>query len=163
MWGAYEDKFKEMRPKKPLQYITQQIDIRWGCKFEAIAFIVSHIDVVVSILIHVADRPEEFQSKTAETAASLYHKMASGKFVFGLATLHTYLSELYYLNKELQAEKIDWNDVQFELKRTKQEIDKISDEHLLSNTNKVCNDLLGISLCLNMPKHRTRGSVDSNA
>ena len=45
----------------------------------------------------------------AETAAGLYHKLLSGKFIVGLTTLRQ--AVVYFLNKELQAKEIDWTDV----------------------------------------------------
>ncbi|CAB3986535.1 Hypothetical predicted protein [Paramuricea clavata] len=81
------------------KHITQQIDVRWGCKYEAVDVISERFDVVLTTLIDVANNPGEndedseddeygYTKSQAETAAGLNHKLMSGKFIVGLTTLH---------------------------------------------------------------------------
>ena len=103
----YESLNREMYPSKQVKHITQQIDVRWGCKYEAVDVISERFDVVLTTLINVANNPggsdddsedDEYGYKKSqtETAAGLYHKLMSGKFIVGLTTLHNYLGKIQY-------------------------------------------------------------------
>jgi hypothetical protein len=48
-----------MYPSKQVKHITQQIDVRWGCKYEAVDVISERFDVVLTTLIDVANNPGE--------------------------------------------------------------------------------------------------------
>ena len=77
-----------------------------------------------------------------------------------MVTLHNYLKELYYLNKELQAEKINWTDVNFEILRTRQAINLISDDLILKNSQEICDHLeINLSLTVPLPVHNTRSTA----
>ena len=85
----------------------------------------------------------------------------SGKFIISLVALHAYLGQLFFLNKELQAEKINWTDVMFKLTRTRESLDNLDDNMLFLKSQEVCSKL-GVSLCLNIAIHSTR-SATANA
>ena len=102
----YESLNREMYPSKQVKHITQEIDVHWGCKYEAVDVISERFDVVLTTLINVANNPggsdddsedDEYGYKKsqAETAAGLYRKLMSGKLIVGLTTLHNYLGKLY--------------------------------------------------------------------
>ena len=55
----YESLHREMYPSKQVKHITQQIDVRWGCKYEAVDVISERFDVVLTTLIDVANNPGE--------------------------------------------------------------------------------------------------------
>jgi hypothetical protein len=141
----YESLHKEMYPNKQVKHIMQQIDIRWGCKYEATDVMYQRFDVVLTTLIDVANNPggsEEddeygYTKSQVETAAGLYHKLMSGKFIVSLTTLRKYLGKLYFLNKELQTGEIDWTDVQHELTRTRISINNIKDEDIFTESNEI--------------------------
>ena len=117
----YENIFKETNPKGQVKHITQQIEIRWACKFEGIDFVLNQIVVIRDTLVSVINSDTgSYNPKHVETAVEIYHKLMSGKFIISLVALHAYLRQLFYLNKELQAERIDWTDVMFELTRTRE-------------------------------------------
>ena len=117
------------------------------------------MDVVIETLVKVANDPENFEQKHADTAGNLYHKMLSGKFVVAIVSLKTYLSELYFLNKELQAEDINWTDVQYELRRTRKALQNISDDTLFASAQKL-SETIGIPLSLtSFPIHHTRSNA----
>ena len=160
----YEKIFKDKHPKGSTQYITQQFKIRWGCKFEVIDFLKLKLDVVLKVLTDVAigdEAASNFDKKHQDSAATIYHKIACGKFLIALTSLHGYLYKLYLLNKELHAEKIDWTNVKYEVTRTKTAIDKISDDCLLNSAKELA-DSVGVPLTLSMPIQRTRSQSDSD-
>lgn len=167
----YESFHREMYPGKQVKHIVQQIDVRWGCKYEAVNVISERFDVVLTTLIDVANNPGgsdedseddeyEYTKSQAETAAGLYHKLMSGKFIVGLTTLHKYLGKLYFLNKELQTKEIDWTDVQYELTRTRDLINNIKDEDILIESKDISRKT-GNPLALRdtMPIHNTRATT----
>jgi hypothetical protein len=91
----YESLHREMYPSKQVKHITQQIDVRWRCKY--VDVISERFDVVLTTPIDVANNPGEsdedseddgygYKKSQAETAAGLYHKLMSGKFIVGLTT-----------------------------------------------------------------------------
>jgi hypothetical protein len=78
-----------------VKHITQQIDVRWRCKY--VDVISERFDVVLTTPIDVANNPGEsdedseddgygYKKSQAETAAGLYHKLMSRKFIVGLTT-----------------------------------------------------------------------------
>ena len=167
----YESLHKETYPSKQVKHIPQQIDVRWGCKYEAVDVISERYTVVLTTLIDVANNPSGskknleddengYTKSQAEMAAGLYHKLMSGKFIVGLAALHQYLGKLYFLNKELQAEEIDWTDVQYELTRTRNSINNIKDGDIF-NESKEISRKTGNPLALfnTMPVHNTRATA----
>ena len=157
----YEKNYKEANPKSQVKNITQQIEIRWACKFEGIDFVLKNINVIHMVLIKIMNAEKgSFKSKHVETAFGIYHKLLSGKFVVSMVTLHNYLKELYYLNKELQAEKINWTDVNFEILRTRQAINIISDDLILKNSQEICDHLkINLSLTVPLSVHNTRSTA----
>ena len=170
----YESLHREMYPSKQIKHITQQIDIRWGCKYEAVDVISERFDVVLTTLIDVANNVNNlggsgedseddeygYTESQAETAAGLYHKLMSGKFIVGLTTLHKYLGKLYFLNKELQAEEINWTDVQYELTRTRNSINNIKDEDIFTKSKEISTKTGNpLALCDTMPIHNTRATT----
>ena len=161
----YESLHKEMYPNKQVKHIMQQIDIRWGCKYEATDVMYQRFDVVLTTLIDVANNPggsEEddeygYTKSQVETAAGLYHKLMSGKFIVSLTTLRKYLGKLYFLNKELQAGEIDWTDVQHEMTRTRDSINNIKDEDIFIESNEISRKTGNpLALCDTMPIYNTR-------
>jgi hypothetical protein len=73
-----------------------------------------------------------------------------------LTTLHKYLCKLYFLNKELQAEEIDWTDVQYELTRTRNSINNIKDEDIFIESKEISGKTGDpLALCDTMPIHNT--------
>jgi hypothetical protein len=103
-----------------------------------------------------------YTKSQAEIAAGLYDKLKSGKFIVDLTTLHKYLGKLYFLNKELQAEEIDWTDVQYELTRTRDSVNNISNEGIFIESKEISRKLETpylIALCDTMPIHNTRATT----
>ena len=157
----YEKNYKEANPKSQVKNITQQIEIRWACKFEGIDFVLKNINVIHMVLIKIMNAEKgSFKSKHVETALGIYHKLLCGKFVVSMVTLHNYLKELYYLNKELQAEKINWTNVNFEILRTRQAINLISDDLILKTSQEICDHLeINLSLTVPLSVHNTRSTA----
>ena len=121
----YEETYKLVYPKKQVQFLVQQHDIRWACKFEATDFVAEHPNIILSTLSHVSNTAG---SKHAEEAAGFYHKLISGKFIVALVTARAYLAELNFLSKEIQAVDINWTDVEHCIRSTKAGIEEITTE-----------------------------------
>lgn len=116
---------------------------------------------ILATLIRVVNDPDNHESKHVERAGGFYHKLINGRTIVALVTLKFYLAKLYYLNKELQKENINWLDVGHELKRTSLLIANISDDEILQNCRECAADL-GIPLTMTMHNniHFTRSAVD---
>ena len=144
----YESLHKEMYPSKQVKHFPQQIDVRWECKYEAVDDISERYIAVLMTLIDVANNPSGSEENLedgengytrlqAETAAGMYQKLMSGKFIVGLSALRQYLGKLYFLNKEVPAEEINWRDVQYELTRTRDSINNIKDEDIFIESKEI--------------------------
>ena len=140
-------------PKKQAQFLVQQHDIRWACKFEAIALVAEHLNTILSTLSHVSNTSG---SKHAEEAAGFYHKLISGKFIVALVTARAYLAE-NFLSKELQAVDINWTDVEHCIRSTKAGIEEITTEKLLAEAEG-CADKMNVplSMTVGIAIHNTR-------
>ena len=161
--SVYEQLFKEMNPKAQIKHITQQMEIRWACKFQGVDFIVNHVLVVVGTLVRVVNSDKgSFDPKHVETAAGLYHKLLSGTLIVSLVTLQSYLGKLYYLSMKLQAERINWTDVMYEMKRTRRLFESITDDSILNTAQELCGKL-NIDLSFTLPIHNTRSATATTA
>ena len=80
----YNKIFQEMYPKTQTQYLTQQFQVRWSCKFEAVDFVAEKPMCILATLADVSNNGAVHGVKHAEEAAGYYHKM-SGKFVVSLS------------------------------------------------------------------------------
>ena len=142
-----------MFPKHEVKYLTLQIEIHWGCKFEVIDLLAEKLPLFLSVLVNVSNsETREHEPKHVEQACGFYHKLISGKFLVGLAVLKLYLAKMYYLSKKLQYENINWTDVQFEIMRTKNSIKEISPEKVLLEANELCSNI-NIPLTMSEPIH----------
>ena len=161
--SVYEQLFKEMNPKAQIKHITQQIEIRWACKFQGVDLIVNHVLVVVGTLVRVVNADKgSFDPKHVETAAGLYHKLLSGTLIVSLVTQQSYFGKLYYLSMKLQAERINWTDVMYEMKRTRRLFESITDDSILNTAQELCVKL-NIDLSFTLPIHNTRSATATTA
>ncbi|CAB3981222.1 zinc finger MYM-type 1-like [Paramuricea clavata] len=96
---AYEAVHQELFPKSQIKHLVQQIEIRWGCKFEAIDLMTDKPQVILATLVKVAKSPDVRDSKHVEQVSVFYHKLISGKYIIALITLRAYLVEMFYLSK----------------------------------------------------------------
>ena len=161
---VYEAMHKELFPKSQIKHLVPQIDIRWGCKFEAVDLMTDKPQVILATLVKVTQNPDVQDAKHVEQAKGFYHKLISGKFIISLITLKAYLAEMFYLSKELQSEDINWIDVQYEIERVKQSISTIDDDKLCTEASIHC-EKIGIPLNiseLELPIHATRSAATNN-
>ena len=149
----YDETYKLVYPKKQAQFLVQQHDIRWACKFEAIDLVAEHLNTILSTLSHVSNTSG---SKHAEEAAGFYHKLISGKFIVALVTARAYLAE-NFLSKKLQAVDINWTDVEHCIRSTKAGIEEITTEKLLAEAEG-CADKMNVplSMTVGIAIHNTR-------
>ena len=157
--AVYAKEFAILYPKKQVKHLPQQIEIRWGCKFEAVDFLMNYYLVVIRTLANIVDAgPRSFDKKHVEQAAGFYAKLLSRKFIISLVTLHLYLELLYFLSKILQLEKVSWNEVRVEVVRCEKAVGKVTDNQILDRANALCT-AVGISLDLSpIQQHLTRSS-----
>lgn len=162
---VYEAMHQELFPKSQIKHLVQQIEIRWGCKFEAVDLMTDKPQVILATLVRVTQNPDVHDPKHVEQASGFYHKLISGKFIISLITLKAYLAEMFYLSKELQSEEINWTDVQYEIERVKQSISTIDDDKLRTEAS-IYSEKIGIpfnNLELELPIHATRSAATNNA
>ncbi|CAB4013421.1 Hypothetical predicted protein [Paramuricea clavata] len=167
--SLYKTVYHELYPRSQIRYLHQQIEIRWGCKFEAVDLLVDKSEVFLETLVRVAmNRDKVHDPKHVERAAGFYHKLITTKVVIGLIILRAYLAELYFLSKELQTESINWTDVQHELTRIRASLDAITVDQLLKDTEKFL-ESIGIPMDVNLDcfaivrtRYGTRQQSNSN-
>ena len=154
--SLYETVYQELYPRSQIKYLHQQIEIRWGCKFEAVDLLVDKPGVFLETLARVAqnrrsatDIVHVHDPRHVEQAAGFYHKFITTKFVIGLIILRAYLAKLFFLSKEFQRESINWADVQYELTRTRASLDALTDDQLLKDTEKFF-ESIGVPMDVNL-------------
>ena len=150
--SLYETVYQELYRRSQIKYLHQQIEIRWGCKFEAVDLLADKPGVFLETLARVAqnrDKVHVHDPKHVEQAAGFYHKLITTKFVIGLIILRAYLAELFFLSKEFQSESINWTDVQYELTRTRASLDALTDDQLLKDTEKFF-ESIGVPMDVNL-------------
>ena len=167
--SVYQTIYQELYPGRQIKYLHQQIEIRWGCKFEAVDLLVDKPEVFLETLVRVAQNQEKVHDPNhAEQAAGFYHKLITTKVVIGLVILRAYLSELFFLSKELQTESINWTDVQHEVRRSRASLNALTDDKLLRDTEKFF-ESIGVPMDVNLncfailrTRSTTRQQSDSN-
>lgn len=152
---VYQKIFQEMFPKTQTKYLTQQFEVRWSCKFEAVDFVAEKPECILATLAEVSNNGAVHGAKHAEEAAGFYHKLMSGKFIVALVTLQLFLAELDNLSKELQAVDINWTEVQYCVTRTRFGLKEITEEAIYEAAEE-CSKKMGIPLVLDNTIHNTR-------
>ena len=166
--SLYQTVYQELYPRSQIKYLHQQIEIRWGCKFEAVDLLADKPEVFLETLARVAqnrDKVHVHDPKHVEQAAGFYHKLITTRVVIGLIVLRAYLAELFFLSKELQTESINWTDVQHELTRTRAYLDAITDDQLLKDTEKFF-ESIGVPMDVNLDCFaivRTRSTTEQQS
>ena len=90
---VYVTKHAEEYPSREVKFLAAQIEIRWGCKFEAIDLLVCKLKLFLDCLLTIANnRTRDFESKHKDQAAGYYLRMVSGRFIVSLVTLHMFLN-----------------------------------------------------------------------
>ena len=154
--SLYKTVYQELYPRSQIKYLHQQIEICWGCKFEAVDLLVDKPGVFLGTLARVAqnrrsatDIVHVHDPRHVEQAAGFYHKFITTKFVIGLIILRAYLAKLFFLLKEFQSESINWTDVQYELMRTCASLDALTDDQFLKDTKKFF-ESIGVPMDVNL-------------
>ena len=127
---VYHSVHRKVYPHLQIKHLPQQIDILWGCKFEAVEFRTDKPHIILETLIRVTQNPRGHDPKHVEQAGGFYHKLTMAKQIIGLVTLNIYLAEMFFLSKELQGQIINWTDVQYEVERTRESVFVIDDDQV---------------------------------
>ena len=161
---VYHSVYSELYPHLQIKHLPQQIDIRWGCKFEAVDFITDKPPVILEILIRVTQNPRGHDPKHVEQAGDFCYKLTTAKQNIGLVTLSIYLAEMFFMSKEIQCKSVNWKDVQYEVVRTRQSVSVIDDDQLQAKVNEYCDKMdVPLELTLTMPIHQTRSTSSNSA
>ena len=72
---VYQKIFQEMFPKTQTKYLTQQFEVRWSCKFEAVDFVAEKPEYILATLAEVSNNGAVHGAKHAEEAAGFYYKL----------------------------------------------------------------------------------------
>ena len=161
---VYHSVYSELYPQSQTKHLAQQIDIRWGCKFEAVKLITDKPHVILETLIRITQNPRMHDPKHVEQASGFYHKLITAKHIIALVTLHAYLADMFFLSKELQSQSINWIDVQYDIERTRKSASEIDDDQIRVMVNEYC-DKTGtpLELALTMAIHQTRSTSSTSA
>ena len=91
----FEAAQKEFYPKQPIMAASSLTEVRWACKFEGVNTMVKRLRAILVSLQKIGAS----NSNQADSAAGLYHKILSGKFVISLCFLHQLLLIIHGLSK----------------------------------------------------------------
>ena len=94
---------KELYPKQPIVAASSLTEVRWACKFEGVNTMVKRLRAILVRLQKIGAS----NSNQADSAAGLYHKILSGKFL-SLCFLHQVLSIMHGLSKAMQEVNVKW-------------------------------------------------------
>ena len=67
----WENTYKELYPNLQVKYVPQQINIRWGCKFDAVHFLYKQPQVFATTLIRVSEDENMDESVTEEATGCI--------------------------------------------------------------------------------------------
>ena len=95
---------KELYPKQPIMAASSLTEVRWACKFEGVNTMIKRLRAILVSLQKIGAS----NSNLADSAAGLYHKILSGKFVISLCFLHQVLSIMHGLSKAMQEVNAKW-------------------------------------------------------
>ena len=70
---------------------------------------------------------------------------------------------MFFLSKELQSDEINWTDVEYDIKRTKQSISMIDSDKLCNEARTYSEKIVILNLELELPIHVTRSTAASSA
>ena len=103
--SLYQNVYQDLYLKSQIKYLHQQIEIHWGCKFEAVNLLKDKPEVFLETLARVAQnryKVHVHDPKHIEQVAGFYHKLISTKVVIGLIILRAYLTELFSFRKNFK-------------------------------------------------------------
>jgi hypothetical protein len=103
--SLYQTVYQQLYPRSQIKYLHQQIEIRWGCKFEAVDLLADKPEVFLEILARAAqnrDKVHVHDPKHVEQAAGFYHKLITTRVVIGLIVLRAYLAECFSFPKNFE-------------------------------------------------------------
>ena len=101
---------KELYPKQPIMAASFLTEVQWACKFEGVNTMVKRLRAILVSLQKIGAS----NSNQADSAAGLYHKILSGKFVISLC-FHQVLSIMHGLSKAMQEVNVKWLNVANEM------------------------------------------------
>ena len=76
----FEPVQKELYPKQPIMAASSLTEVRWACKFEGVNTMIKRLRAILVSLQKIGAS----NSNQADSAAGLYYKILSGKFVISL-------------------------------------------------------------------------------
>ena len=109
-------------------------EVRWACKFEGVNTMVKRLGAILISLQKISAS----NSNQADSAAGLYHKILSGKFVISLCFLHHLLSIIHGLSKTIQETNIKWLNVANEMVAVRKLLVEIETNDIMESAKQLC-------------------------
>ncbi|XP_028408662.1 zinc finger MYM-type protein 1-like [Dendronephthya gigantea] len=142
---------KEFYPKQPIMAASSLTEVRWACKFEGVNTMVKRLRAILVSLQKIGAS----NSKQADSAAGLYHKILSGKFVISLCFLHQLLSIMHGLSKAMQETNVKWLNVANEMVAVRKLLVEIETNDIIETAKELCSTV-NITLDYEDPVHVSR-------
>ena len=109
-------------------------EVRWACKFEGVNTMVKRLKAILVSLQKIGAS----NSNQADSAAGLYHKILSGKFVISLCFLHQLLSIMHGLSKAMQETNVKWLNIANEMVAVKKLLVEIETNDIIESAKQLC-------------------------
>jgi hypothetical protein len=149
---------KELYPKQPIMAASSLTEVRWACKFEGVNTMVKRLRAILISLQKIGAS----NSNQADSAAGLYHKILSGKFVISLCFLHQLLSIMDGLSKSMQETNIKWLNIANEMVAVRKLLVEIDTNEIIESAKELC-ATVGITLDYEEPVYVSRQDSTESA
>ena len=133
-------------------------EVRWACKFEGVNTMVKRLRAILISLQKIGAS----NSNQADSAAGLYHKILSGKFVISLCFLHQLLSIMDGLSKAMQETNIKWLSIANEMVAVRKLLVEIDTNEIIESAKELC-ATVGITLHYEEPLYVSRQDSTESA
>ena len=142
---------KELYPKQPIMAASSLTEVRWACKFEGVNTMVTRLRAILVSLQKIGAS----NSNQANSAAGLYHKILSRKFVISLCFLHQVLSIMHGLSKAMQEINVKWLNVADEMVAVRKLLVEMETNDITESAKELCSTV-NITLDYEDPVHVSR-------
>ena len=149
---------KELYPKHPIMAASSLTEVRWACKFEGVNTMVKRLQAILESLQKIGAS----NSNQADSAAGLYHKILSGKFVISRCFLHQVLSIMHGLSKAMQEVNVKWLNVANEMVAVRKRLVEIETNDIIESAKELCSTV-NITLDYEDPVHVSRQDSTKSA
>ena len=142
---------KELYSKQPIMAAYSLTEVRWACKFDGVNTMVKRLPAILVSLQKIGAS----NSNQADSAAGLYHKIFSRKFVISLCFLHQVLSIMHGLSKAMQEINVKWLNVANEMVAVRKLLVEMETNEIIESAKELCSTV-NITLDYEDPVHVSR-------